>query len=339
MNILLINNTSSEYHIGCYGVSSSIIDSINSIYQGCNIISIYTLDIKENEQQRLNLAVSKKSWDRVIVNGEGSLHLKNVEGDKIFKLISLLMKKVSPKKISIINASIYEAKNEWIKTLKAVGNIEVRDMASQNFLSKHGVGSVFKLDRLFHFLSSNYSNSEIENSTGVNDGYVIFDAVNKNHSDIIKALKGLNKTFYYGTVDLSPFYKILSSNDAIVRILKVKNIFKFYLKILNRLYKYNRLQGKKYINNIEDDLLSLLISGKDIITARYHIVVICLFLGKDFYYFSSNTNKIKYLIEVFQNEFPGQVQLEKQSNSLIKVRLQYSRYDMIKFMKRMNYEL
>ena len=334
MNILFINNTISEFHIGCFGVSSTIIQDIKSSYSDANIVSIYTEQLKSVNFKKIINNIDNLTYDHVIINGEGSLHTKNNEGNNIFEIIRYFLEKKCVPNITLLNSSLYHIPKEWVNILQRVNAIEVRDLESQNKLLELGIDCTFKPDRLFLFLSrESYSFQNEE----VNRQFLVFDAVNKNHKNIIQQL-GLNELdISYGAVDLSPLTldkRTLFSLGAVA----VKTICHFYSKIIFRSWRYRKLNGKKYISNIQNDLISKILNSSNIITARYHIAVLCIYLGKSFSYLPSNTKKIEYLVKYISENFPDHVS-SSEKNEYVYVDVKLKSSEIVKFINSHEYKV
>lgn len=327
----------SEFHIGCFGVSKTIIEDIKSKYgEGANITNVYTFELKNKDVNTLKRKIKSKRFDHVVINGEGSLHTQNEEGKNIFLLIDELGDNLYKPSITILNASLYDLPEKWIDTLYRVDKIEVRDLVSKENLEKKGINSTFKPDRLFLYLSREKFLDHKFNKENENGEIILFDAVNKSHSSMLQELNLTGDKAKYGTVDLSPIYTL--KNGYVDNVLDINAwlYFRFYLRTLVRTYRYRSIKGKKHITNPSKDLISDLVSQKDVITARYHIAVLCMFLGKEFSFISSNTKKIESLIEYFSMEFPGQVYSNK-NNEIIKVRINLTRDEIFSFLKKYNY--
>ncbi|MGF1817913.1 hypothetical protein, partial [Vibrio splendidus] len=258
MNILLINNTASEFHIGCHGVTSSIKKSIlNKFGKENSITSIYTSELKRELNN--NVTFYNNNWDAIFVNGEGSLHKSNVEGATIFHILQRFVEMGYGNKIEVLNASIYDLKDDWLNVLRKLNKIEVRDVLSFEYLQSKGIESTFKLDRLFDYLNTMLTiDDEIKESK--QGELLIFDAVDRNHATIIELLGNSNKKYTFGAVDLSPFVSLNDKTLSINTPGLIENIFRFYCKVLYRAYRYRFMKGNKYITNI-DNYVSDVLNG------------------------------------------------------------------------------
>ncbi|MGF1818098.1 hypothetical protein, partial [Vibrio splendidus] len=68
-----------------------------------------------------------------------------------------------------------------------------------------------------------------------------------------------------------------------------------------------------------------------------YLFVICLFLGKDFTYISSNTKKIESLISVFEKRFDGKIKVVRNESNISAIELNYTRKDVVNFINEFSY--
>ena len=129
---ILINDTSQEYHIGCYNVINNIIRLCkeNDIQLVCSFTRHDI--IYEKRTDTLNKLLH--NTDIIIINGEGSLHHHPLANTKWFPII---LKKIPKNKKAVLINTVWQEMNKIgddIKLLDKLDLISVRDSYSYNDL-------------------------------------------------------------------------------------------------------------------------------------------------------------------------------------------------------------
>lgn len=127
MNVLLLNDTSS-YHCGCKEVVKYLLDK----YKGTDTI------ITGGRIDNINW----RSYDLVILNGEGTLHHNRPNA---FKFLTALRSAQSAGcRTIIVNTVWQEMSHDFDDVLQRCETITVREVYSQQEIAKHGISaSVF----------------------------------------------------------------------------------------------------------------------------------------------------------------------------------------------------
>ena len=274
---LLLNDTRSELHWGCYGVSS-IIEGIASD-KGVWLDSITTAEIKSLSQDALLNKVmnySKKFPNlTVIVNGEGSLHQKNIEGEKIIGLLDEL----SGVEFEIWNASLYSLPIRWEVVFAKSKRTVVRDRRSYNVAAK--VPNLkYCPDLLFKFCMTNKIKKISLPLT------VITDSVLLNHEGVASRLANSDGPLL--GVDIRFNFFVLLKKITL-RLLMTLVRYDF-LGLLRPLYRSLFKRNLSFFNGVG------VYVGKTTYVGRYHYAVMCLSLGEGFFVLGTNSLKISSLI-------------------------------------------
>jgi len=312
--VLVVNDTSSEFHIGCLGVMKTIFDDIQEKWPDADIYTITTCEIKKAKNVK-SVLDGVDFPDHVVVNGEGSMHTRNKEGEFIIQLVQNLSR-AGVRSFVLLNASLYVIPKHWVKVLEFFSIVQVRDLRSLDAVSSVGVGCTFLPDRLFRFALEVSSDDYSERTQGV----MLFDAVNRSHQDLL-ALIDLDETpIFYGSVDCSPFLtaRVLKRDGGVFRY-GLRGVFRFYLKVLRRLLVYRKLKGEKYITSLKFPAVTQSGNVIEVYAARYHIAVMCFSLGLNGNFFASNTPKIEALIDYVQRAFPNDVEINRSANGFFSV--------------------
>lgn len=122
MKTLLLNNTS-KYHKGCV----KVVEAIQNIYGFDD--SYFTNDDTSK--------VDVSQYDRVILNGEGTMHHNASRAIQLLTTLDLAQK--AGCETHIINSVWQKMPNTKDHVLKACDSITVREIFSQQEISKHGV--------------------------------------------------------------------------------------------------------------------------------------------------------------------------------------------------------
>jgi len=275
---ILINNTKSENHHGCY----TVITQIDKFLKKNFIKLVYSHDTNLTFENYL-LFINKKNinFDILIINGEGSLHSSSKKAEDIIE-IGYWTKKVLKKRVVLIN-SVFQNNNQLlISKIKAFDLIYVRDKFSQNYLSKNNVECNYAPDLVFSY----YKRKKLINS----DEIIFTDSVFRNTSHDLFNFYKIFKNAQFVPLSTRPsiyFFKAYIRFIARYYILKIPFIFNKYKNIDYEIQK-KYLTYRDFINKIS--------SSKINICARYHAIVFSLIFRVPFVALKSNTHKVESLL-------------------------------------------
>ena len=281
--IIILNDTSSEPHHGCWLVMENIRKL--AIKNGMEIIFTCPsgLDWKKNKDILDNI----HKCDLVLVNGEGTLHhAQPVARDLI--TIGKYVKQNFNIPVVLMNSTYQDNGDEFAEYAKYFDLIFVRETLSQDDLINYGIASRVVPDMTF-YTKFNLLKKAHKNLIGVTD------SLNANESMELLEL-ALNLKYEY--LPILSFPKIKKNIRGVLsfsRFLffrKIKGIllwtgFKFSHKITKMFY-YS-LSYEDYINKIADlDFL---------IVARYHTLCFSLKTLTPFFSLELNSFKMKGLLQ------------------------------------------
>lgn len=281
---LLINDTRSELHWGCQGVSESILHILQ--LRGIVHATITTAELKALEEKKILSRVNKLILDFpsliVIVNGEGSLHPNNTEGKKIIRLLESI-----DTEFEIWNSSIYEIPVAWENVLKRARKIVLRDTMSLDLFDNNY--NTYKCpDLLFYFLKCRKVSPECISH------FVFTDSVVDTHKKVRYSL-GLDEKWQAFDIRFGPKSLLININN-----LPILKIFRYAFNDLLRVFYRGIFRGDIY--RFDGRRLPV---GSTILTGRYHYLVMCLFMGKGVILLETNTPKISALIKMLQIDNSG----------------------------------
>lgn len=274
---LLLNDTRSELHWGCYGVSSIIEEIVSD--KGVWLGSITTAEIKSLSQDALLNKVSSYSKKNpsltIIVNGEGSLHQKNIEGEKIIGLLEEL----SGVEFEIWNASLYSLPARWAAVFTRSKRTVVRDKRSYEVAGK--VPNLkYCPDLLFKFCLNN----EIKK---ISLSSVVFtDSVLLDHDGVARQLTGSGSPLLGVDIRFNLFVLLKKVTLPLLKTLLTYDL-------LGLLRPFYRSVFKRNLNFFDGEGVYI---GRTTHVGRYHYAVMCLSLGEGFFVLGTNSLKIRALI-------------------------------------------
>ena len=183
MNTLLLNNTR-QYHNGCVIVVDYLIDrwSVNE-YR-------YTKDLLDD--------IDFSKFDRVVLNGEGSLHHNTRTARRL--LFALRNAQYAGCETHLVNSVWQEMPNKFDDVLQNCKTVQVREVYSQNEMStKHGRNPTVAPDcsylhddvveRKFDHVKVYEGQYMKSNPYGVKGGYPRIDIFNQSWEEIVNRLR------------------------------------------------------------------------------------------------------------------------------------------------------
>lgn len=257
---------------------SSIIEEIASD-KGVWIGSISTAEIKSLSQDTLLTKVmnyrERFSNLIIIVNGEGSLHQENIEGEKIIGLLEEL----SGVEFEIWNASLYSLPVRWEAVFAKSKRTVVRDRRSYRVAAK--VPNLkYCPDLLFKFSMINKIKKVSLPLT------VITDSVLLNHEGVASRLANSDSPLLGVDIRFN-FFVLLKKITFPLLIALVRYDV---VGLLRPLYRSFFKRNLSFFNGEE------VYVGKTTHVGRYHYAVMCLSLGEGFFVLGTNSLKIRALI-------------------------------------------
>lgn len=278
MKLLVLNDTRAELHYGCDLVMQAILSKLNC--KGEN--EVVTLPNTAGVDEIRREFVDGKP-DKVIVNGEGTLHHDQPRAillaDAIYTAVELSID------VYIINSTVQENGTYIMNSLRLAKNIFVRDSRSKEYLGSLGIHSEIVADlSLYSRLGSAADDFNKEN-------LLFSDSVNKNITDNL--FNKYNKNGKFISLHHIPnggrsriAYKLYR------KIVWLNSKIKFLLGISNNRDKM--LLG--YKNNL-NDLICEISRAKIVVTGRFHLACLCILLRVPFVAIESNTYKISSLLK------------------------------------------
>lgn len=284
---VFINDTTSELHWGCWGVSSSIMRILST--KGSILLRVSTNDLKHKSVDTISkqiLSFNSKNPVTVIINGEGSLHENNLEGQKIVDLVGHLKVQERNQKLDyeIWNASFYSIPQNFLNFIVGAKRIVVRDLLSQKVVERYRPVHVCP-DLLFYWLISHQLKIHKTNFVFVTD------SVNKT------ALANWSELTSNYLINPRSKWRKLEIRWDIIDYWKITSLIKCSVSInirdLSKLL-YRSIKNPKYKVRY-----SSMYVGKIVATGRYHLAVMLLYHGISFIALPTNSQKISALIELF----------------------------------------
>lgn len=275
---ILINNTESENHHGCY----TVINQIKKLLKKKSIKLVYSHDTNLGFENYLSLIKKRDiKFDLLIINGEGSLHSSSKKAKEIIE-IGYWTKKVLNKSVILINSVFQNNDQILISKIKSFDLIYVRDKFSQKYLSNNNIECNYVPDLVFSY------NKRVKS---INSKKIVFtDSVFRNLShDLFNLQKSFKNTQFIPLSTRPSIFFFKAYTRFIVRyyILKIPFIFKKYKNIDYEIQK-KYLNYYSFINEISNAKIN--------ICARYHAIVFSLIFRVPFVAIKSNTHKVESLL-------------------------------------------
>lgn len=321
--VLLINDTEDVYHWGCYGTSHAlktqltnqqlkIVDTI-PVYDVHNLAwypnHVSEFGGKENFISRFpELSEKMQNCDRIVVNGEGTIHHFSGYPKALLYLI-YAGKEYFGKNISLINHSCFPSTDDkdtldfYRKAYQCCDYIAAREKRSVNTI-KEKLGMPCELA----FDSLPLAAKEIEKSVGrvINENYIcISGAVNYKHhrSEMIaKLILKLYPNHRY-------IYLAGSKKEGIHHEEPI--VYESLKKYMPTIEMYGATSFEEWISIIK--------YSKILISGRYHYTIGAMCTGTPTVFFPSNTPKIDAIAEEYK--LPRPVSSENDRKFKIKLYL------------------
>ena len=287
--ILLINDTITENHIGCTLATESYLNYLNinnlkikkSIYTN-NLNKFYKLDIK--------------NYNLFIINAEGTLHKNNKgKGKYLFEIIKNLIDQNL--KVIILNATI-DLDDNCIQIISKSTLISVRERKTYRKLLKYTkkdklfltgdlIFSYFIAKKIKELIKPNKENKKIfYDSSKIINKETIYKAIdNKDYNYLIPLIKPTK-----GVIAANPLRSLKYFLLTLISFFIPKKFIKYNSRIFN--HKQQTFNIKNGINN--------LFNSEYIITGRFHITCILIILRKPFLAYEANTYKMVSILDDFK---------------------------------------
>ena len=259
---LIVNFTGDSYHWGCHGTSYALacgllksgpVDIIpvtkNAVIPITSVLESKAYgQSKEFLRNHQDIVKKIEACDRIVVNGEGTLH-KDRPGPRGLLAMMSFAKNIG-KAVFLLNHSIFpsameenpELENAYADILSEMDGIASRESLSQSWYTKKGINSIESFDLLPLFIKTRHEHvlghKESRNCITISGGVEIpSDEIIKLIDFLIIKFKGKKKIIYvYGASDKSAgedgrvAHCILQKNyeDASVKVFEAKS-FEEYL--------------------------------------------------------------------------------------------------------------
>jgi polysaccharide pyruvyl transferase WcaK-like protein len=257
MKIVILNDTSYEYHHGCETVIKNIKKLALKNYM--EVIDTNPVSINWKNNQSFLSNISK--CDLVLVNGEGTLHHAQLTARELITVAKYVKENINIP-VVLINSTYQDNSDSMAEYMKYFDLVYVRETSSKNELERYGIQSRVVPDMSF-YSKFNLSNKVISSYIGVSD------SVHAKLSEKLFELS-LEKKYEYLPILTNP--KIgLNSVKNILRFVKY-GFFKRIVFLLPRLgYKpnYKATRVSYYIDDYQD-YIQKISSLNFLIVARYH---------------------------------------------------------------------
>ncbi|WP_172975793.1 polysaccharide pyruvyl transferase family protein [Roseivivax sp. THAF197b] len=283
MKYIFINDTRTELHWGCYGVSTEVQRILKS--KGSIEYTITTAEIKSLSAKSIIRRIKKidpAGEYRIVINGEGSINFDNIEGEKLFDIIEAI-----ENSYEIWNASIYELDRRWIAQLSRSIRIIVRDQESLDLLSKNGIIAEYSPDLFFSFLSKSFPCGN-----GM-EKYIVTDSINRKITENVKSIKKIDR---YNSIDPKAvdIRFNLKTTLWLRKNLPILKTIRYdpwsMIRILVR--QFRQPSQLNHINLTSETL---------VFTGRYHFSIYALSRGCTLCVFPTNSKKIDSLLKDVSN--------------------------------------
>lgn len=265
MKILVINDTSYESHVGCLLVK----EAYKRLFSDDEITFKSITACREKE-----IPSDIGSYDLVLINGEGSFHNNGRSGEIILGYVREVKLEVPGIKIGIVN-SIWYKNSGYIKLLELCDFFYSRDKESLSEVASYSLLTPkYCPDFVYYSLYMRGIERQIKQ-----DGIVFQNGV----SGLVKPCGDGEKL------------SIFVANNWIKKIKNWKQqITKSDIKSISRMLgKLGEHFNHKTFHNV-DEFLNYVKSKDFVVSGRYHMVVISIYLEIPFHFSTSNTPKIEF---------------------------------------------
>ncbi len=270
---LILNDTSYEGHVGSMLVMNVIYSIVSNVSKSCKSLSI--VDVKKSFS-----ADEFKSFDLIVLNGEGTFHHDSKAGIIWFKVLSKLSQLEGNRKFVLLNSAWFD--NDVLNGMLSIFDTAVfRDFQSLNNASRY-----LKVDPIicpdFAFFGALNINSILKSSAlGENSNVEQFGV---NGSGLFNKKMDMKLSVFVGPNRLQTFIHQLNRKDLIL-IKRIKDKF-------NEHFLHVRFKSL-------NDYVSSMVYLNTLYTARFHGVVIGIAKNIDVVWSSSNTPKIEASARLF----------------------------------------
>lgn len=297
MKILVLNDTRSENHHGCSRVMNAI--DRNLFIRGVEDICYFKLMLRWDLDEDLKKRILQT--DLLLINGEGTLHGNPSHVRTLLNVITFA--KSYGVIVALINATLYNLKDESITKLSKVDYLFVRDMASKKLMEKNKVKSLYCPDLSF-WEPFSLKEKVLRSGSAISDGHGSTRSVNNHEIKLhtLISINNLDQNYYQSSIIrkiLYRFKQVFNMNSMNSEVTKTTHID--FLKLLNKF--------------------------EFVITGRYHIVCMCLLMEVPFKFFDSNTPKISFLLKDIG------IDVEKFHQNIDSSRADFNSDDLIKIRK------
>ncbi|MEH6504576.1 MAG: polysaccharide pyruvyl transferase family protein [Cycloclasticus sp.] len=259
MRIILINDTSSNDHVGCNLVVKNTLRICNEI--GLNIVKT----IHNNAESTLNELKKSTDFDCLLINGEGTMHHDRrlaIEFGECAKWCK------SKNKLVVLYNTVWQENITLNNYLQFFDLIYCRESLSADLIQKEGYLAKVVPDLVFASIGLPKFAPPKDQSN-----IIVLDAVRKELTRKLGWFAGINKYSFL----------VMSGNNA--KYIKQR----FFLSIFLRVFG----SYKDDVSN--DEFIAKLSRATKVISGRFHGTCLALMLGKQTASISSNTHKIEGL--------------------------------------------
>jgi polysaccharide pyruvyl transferase WcaK-like protein len=277
MRALVLNDTSTSNHFGCYAVMSKIHEELTErgFSNNCYFPSWGNLEA-------LMKAVEDTRFDLILVNGEGTVH--NTDERPYAKdliAIAARLSKNMDAPLHIVNASFFNLDAQTLSLLATFDSVYVRETVSQNYLEQHSIRSRFAPDLSFLYP---YRLAPVRNQ-----GTLCTDSVNPEVSELLRDISRF-RNFNFLTLEPRRKNSLLKSGYG-----KLKRVMLGLSKPQHLLSKEPRAIPCGFHSYID-----ALTTSKAVLTGRFHTATMAIATRTPFLAIESNTPKISaVLLDVF----------------------------------------
>jgi len=278
LKVVVLNDTRSEHHHGC----SRVMNAIDFYLKG-KASDIVSLSVGEDWQKREDIKRAIISADKVIVNGEGTIHHNSALGFSLVKVAKFAHE--YGVEAFLINMTYQANSLAYKKYLSFFNKIFVRESFSQKELAEVGVDSEIVPDLTFSFSPSIQEREFpvlVTCSVKQEITQAILDAyAHENHITF-------SSIFNNNLCQVSPFnfwkrLKGIYQNNTLTELgAKVSNKFSFDKKA-NIPWKYQYTHV---------DYADFLAKAELVICGRFHAMTMCINQQTPFVALESNSHKV-----------------------------------------------
>ncbi len=283
---VLLNDTSYNNHHGC----NRVIINMQLFFRECGVDILYGNPLGSDWRNNDTFLLNLQKASVLIINGEGTIHHGSEKGRLLLE--SIPMAKNLGLKIFLINMTYQSNPESFIRCLRQVDFITVRESLSQKELKNIGLYSLLVPDFTF------YSFDDSEPSNG-NNKTLVSDSV---HSILSLKLKKLTEkilgTEFFPIWVKNPNYLLWSRfSTKFIKLpskLTIKKLFLYPKALISQF----RLNSVLYNTTVEkhEDFISKISNSNALLCARFHLVCMTIQQRKKFIAIKSNTFKIEGLI-------------------------------------------